>query len=554
MSVVTRKISELLTKNDSDFLKIRYTSAQNYLMLMLVLVLLSCAQVRSISGGEKDVVPPQVVMASPSILSTNFSEKEFSIQFDEFISLNNIGQELIVSPPLKKKPTVSLKGKTVRVGWDEDLEPNTTYTFNFGDAIADVHEGNKAEQLVYVFATGNQIDSLSIRGRVNDAYSGTAMAGVKIMLYKDMDTAHVYHDQPSYFTKSRTDGTFTIPYLKAGEYQVVALEDEDSDYHLSEGEAFAFHYQAVSPTRDNSLQSPLFFKMSKMIPADPDINNYSVDSSGVLGFRWMRSFGAPALRIPGDVSTFTSQFLPGKDSVIVYLTGDIKDAYVPVEISKGQQVIDTLDVPFFRTPSSREVQLRLDVGKQHPTNKSIGIIAKEWLIPGQLEMIHLLEDSMEVEISILPDNATLNRYIIDYQTKEGVNYELNILPGAFKNLAGSTNDTLIQTFKTFNKDDLGVVILDFVHQENEAQMVLEIFRKDEIIFQKKGVPSNGSITCESIVPGEYFGRIYLDSNNNDRWDPAHYGRGLQAEQIWNLEQKMNVRGNWEVKILWEIVD
>ena len=114
----------------------------------------SCAQQGSPSGGPRDEDPPVVLESEPLNYSTNFEAKKIRISFDEYIVLENVNQQLIVSPPMEEQPTVKLRKKTIIIEFEEELLPNTTYTFNFGDAIKDLHEGNKLQNFEYVFSTG----------------------------------------------------------------------------------------------------------------------------------------------------------------------------------------------------------------------------------------------------------------------------------------------------------------------------------------------------------------------------------------------------------------
>ena len=130
------------------------------ILFILAALFYGCAQQGSPSGGAKDEDPPVVVEAKPSNYSNNFNAEKIFITFDEFIVLDNVNQELIISPPFEEKPEIKLRKKTIIIQFEEGLRENTTYTFNFGNAIKDLHEGNKLINFEYVFATGEEIDSL----------------------------------------------------------------------------------------------------------------------------------------------------------------------------------------------------------------------------------------------------------------------------------------------------------------------------------------------------------------------------------------------------------
>jgi hypothetical protein len=524
----------------------------HFLYVIVIAFQFSCAQVRNVSGGEKDVVPPVVLMSEPEMLTTYFSENEFKITFDEFVSLNNASQELIVSPPLRKKPEVRLKGKTVEVKWDDELEPNTTYTFNFGDGVVDVHEGNVAKDLVYVFSTGSVIDSLSIMGIVTDAWTGNALAGIKVMLYRNMDTTQVYDSIPSFFTRSNADGSFIIPYLRDGAYQLVSLADSDSDYKLGDGEAFGFVPEPVSPSMNDSTAFVHQIRMSTMLPEEPDLRYYEVDSAGTLGFRWNKSFGDPTLRILGEPLKYSWQYIDDQDSIKLFLDGTPTDKYHDLEISWNNEVVDTLDIPFYQESLTSGSKILIVAKSQIVASQKIYFDSPDWQNLNAEIPVELIEDTLRITSRIVPDTNSINRFVLDARLAEGKTYHLTVLPGVFSNLSGVVNDTLVSSFRTYKEDDLGKIILQLKHGLPGRELILEISGPEGLVIRDTDLAGEVTLKYASIIPGEYTGRIYWDENGNNRWDPADYKNGKQPEQVWNLPQKMNIRGNWDVEVAWDL--
>ncbi|MBL0315571.1 MAG: Ig-like domain-containing protein [Flavobacteriales bacterium] len=122
-----------------------------FLPLTLLFILVSCAQVRTVSGGEKDMTPPTVLFADPAFLSTNITPKKITFTFDEYVQLNNIQQELIVSPPLSHQPQIKIKGKTLELNFQDTLLANTTYQINFGDGVGDVNRKQQSARFDFCF-------------------------------------------------------------------------------------------------------------------------------------------------------------------------------------------------------------------------------------------------------------------------------------------------------------------------------------------------------------------------------------------------------------------
>jgi len=83
--------------------------------IVICFLFFGCAQVVAPTGGLKDTTPPEVMEIEPKNSSTNFTSATFEIEFDEYIRLNQLNDELVVSPPLKNKLETSIKCKRLVV-------------------------------------------------------------------------------------------------------------------------------------------------------------------------------------------------------------------------------------------------------------------------------------------------------------------------------------------------------------------------------------------------------------------------------------------------------
>lgn len=212
----------------------------------------SCAKQGYPSGGPKDETPPVVLGTNPTNGSLNFTAGEFVILFDEYVIMKDQGGVLI-SPTMAKKPEFKTKGHGLVVKLKDTLQPATTYLFQFKNAIADFNEGNFLPSFEYVFSTGNIIDSMTIRGRVEDAFTRKPVdEKVSVLAYARSQMADTLGDsivakvQPMYMTRLDKEGRFELNHLRAGEYLLLAIEDGDKNLRLSDGEAVAFLDTLVS--------------------------------------------------------------------------------------------------------------------------------------------------------------------------------------------------------------------------------------------------------------------------------------------------------------------
>ncbi len=210
-----------------------------------------CAQMGAISGGAKDSLPPVLVSATPKLSSVNISTNKISLGFDEYIELQELQGNLIISPLPKTSPEISSKLKTVSIKLKDTLLPNTTYSINFGNAIRDVNEANIFKNFTYVFSTGPVIDSLKISGTVMLAETDKADSTIMVLLYRNANDSSVQKTKPHYMARVNGNGTFTFTNLPNEPFSLYALKDGDGGKtYNSKTELFAFADSLVVPSQN----------------------------------------------------------------------------------------------------------------------------------------------------------------------------------------------------------------------------------------------------------------------------------------------------------------
>jgi len=202
-----------------------------FVLAAFVMLFEHCARIPgSISGGPKDEVPPRFVQSVPPNYSTGFDAKRINITFDEFLQLKDASNQFLSSPPIMKKPEILLYSKTVRVTLKEPLLPDITYTFDFGTSITDLNEGNVASEFLYVFSTGDHIDSLTFTGRVLNAFNMKPngkddKVATWVGLYDDLSDSVVYRQPPTYIARIDPYGFFTLSNIRPDTFLIFALRD-----------------------------------------------------------------------------------------------------------------------------------------------------------------------------------------------------------------------------------------------------------------------------------------------------------------------------------------
>lgn len=201
--------------------------------LLLAILVTGCAKVGRPSGGPKDMNPPVYVTSTPENRTNNFTDDRINIEFDEFIQLKDQSREIIVSPPMKEKPLIRVREKTVVVALNEDLLPQTTYTINFGNSLTDFNEGNLLPEFEFVFSTGSMIDSLSVTGRAVRAFDhqpeDITESTFMVMLYTNLSDSAPLLEIPRFYGKTNKAGLFAVNNLPPDTFRIIALKDANNN-------------------------------------------------------------------------------------------------------------------------------------------------------------------------------------------------------------------------------------------------------------------------------------------------------------------------------------
>lgn len=218
----------------------------------VISLLSGCAQISAPTGGPKDTVAPRLIKGKPAFHEINFHDNKLSFTFDEYIDLKSLSTNLVVSPLQTKNPVISCNQKTITVKFKDSLLPNTTYTIDFGNAIADINEGNILKNFSVTFSTGSAIDNKEINGQVLVAETGKVDSTLLVLLYKNANDSAVTTRKPDYVAKLNSKGEFKFKNLPEANFSIYALKDGDGNkFYNGKSELFAFQKARINTKENN---------------------------------------------------------------------------------------------------------------------------------------------------------------------------------------------------------------------------------------------------------------------------------------------------------------
>ena len=230
-------------------------------LLMLMIVVYSCASMGNPDGGPYDEDPPKFVRSTPKPYEINSQEKKIAIEFDEFIKLEKVAEKVVISPPQLEQPDIKASGRRVLVNLVDSLKPNTTYTIDFADAITDNNEGNPLGNFAFSFSTGNAIDTLEVAGTVLGAADLEPVKGIMVGLHSDLSDSAFYKKPFDRVSRTDSRGHFIIRGIAPGKYRIYALMDGNQNYlYDSKTEMVAFSDSIIIPTMEAAMRQDTLWK------------------------------------------------------------------------------------------------------------------------------------------------------------------------------------------------------------------------------------------------------------------------------------------------------
>ena len=226
-----------------------------------------CANIIPPGGGPRDTLPPVLITAIPHDSTTNYTGNRIVLTFNEYVNIENVLENVLISPTPTNNPVIDYKLRNITVKLRDTLEPNTTYSINFGNAIKDVNEGNVFKDFTYVFSTGDRLDENTLSGKIILAETGKVDSTLIAVLHRNLYDSAVEKERPRFIARLDGKGNFNFRNLPSGTYRLYAIPNEYSRHYDDTTKPFAFANDPIS--LDSNLQNVTLYAFQKIKIATP---------------------------------------------------------------------------------------------------------------------------------------------------------------------------------------------------------------------------------------------------------------------------------------------
>lgn len=530
-----------------------------FFLLLISFLLASCARVGSPVGGAKDSIPPQVIGSNIDSPRVNVPRdiRELRIDFDEYITLKDVNKQLIISPPLKQITKMLPSGmgnKFLLIKWADTLEENTTYNFNFGNAIVDNNEGNPLGYYNFAFSTGETIDSLYISGELESIFheqdQKTEEGNMVVGLYQQKDSMD-YRQKPYYITKADPDGYFELNYLAPGNYHVLAFEDSNSNSVYDIGK------EKVGFLKDKiSLDKSISGLEINLFPSKKPLKY--IEMKEVPGGVLMTFEGNPddvkVIPLSDKLRDYQVTHSPKSDSAMIWFNAPAQN----IGITSNENLKFSYDNGlkkdsvslFYRYNEKNEMSISNNKGNSLAPQQDFVITSNFFVDKIQPEKWSLVSDSITQEFTAEISQKNPFEIHIKSNFKEGKKYSLTIPKKTAYSFFESNKESKRFDFESDKIENYGDLLVTLENEPKQKFWIQLLSESGTIAYSKYGLEKQ--IDFKSLKPGQYDLRILVDENENGIWDFADFADMVFAEPIFIFEKKIDVRPLWEIRETWKI--
>jgi len=522
------------------------------LLIFVALFFNSCASITSPTGGPRDQSPPDLESSSVPNGVVNFDSKTITLTFSEYIKLNNPAQNIYSSPPLGNSVSFTPRKNKLFITFKDSLEENTTYHLNFGNSIQDVNEGNSLNNFQFVFATGAQIDSLSISGKLTPVNDVKITDNTLIGLYKDHSDSAFLSKSPFYFTFVEEDGSFKLEYLKAGSYSLVALSDANNNsFYDLPNEAIGFVDSLIDLTMDMpGLSIPLFLPENAAVRVQSftnAISEYKIEYELSSALSSTQSYKTYLISDSMQIES-KRKISEERNKITSFLTNDFASlSSFQSVLEVGESIRDTFQ---HSISNLKKPQLVLSInGSEFTKNDSI-ILSLSSPMAGACENIALIDTLNRDTLGINAVQISDYQYFVEYPEaiQENIVYTLLIADSCFTSVWSQFLPRQTQNVMFVSEEKRGTLIFQFDGLKSEIDYLIELQAESGKLIQRSTVTMESDTWNITNLPeGTYKLKIIEDENRNGVWNSGSYDPKRFPEKIYEYDQEFIVRPNWELE-------
>jgi uncharacterized protein (DUF2141 family) len=506
-------------------------------------------------GGKKDTLAPVVINSIPLNKSKNFKGKKIELTFNEYVTVKGLNQELLITPSIGNYET-RIRPTGLTLVLDSALKDNTTYTFNFRNAVEDVAERNKGRNIKLVFSTSNNIDSLKIQGKVKHLLTNKKADNITVGLYPYNDSLRIDKAKPYYFVRTDTSGTYTLENLAAGKYYMAAFDDANNNLlYNSAKESVDFIPEAFIDLQKNETRD---FKIALQNQDPLKLMKTTTTAKTVL-YEFSRGIKSANLRFSSEEKPLYQ--IENDRNLRIYVGGLNKADTLRIEAALEDSVGRSIDFKLkakFRELAKKEkatnVPLGFDIfpkaGSLIVPTDSILIIFPKPVLQWVSKKVHILTENDD-DLTFPDEAFSWNKFQNILTIKSAFlpkreKFTLALDKIAFVGPEADSTNEYKQVIKRLDPEETGIIEGGI---RKPGHYIYQLLRGEKLekAYEQK---SSGTCSFQNVEPGIYTLRVIVDENENGQWDIGDFKTKKKSEAIYYFENKIKLKANFQLSDLW----
>lgn len=532
------------------------------LALAALLALGSCAAISSPQGGPRDKTAPRLVATSPDSAARNVKQQFIRLTFSEPIQVKDLPKNLLITPQLPPDNSYSVRPDRdfVTLLFKKPLEANTTYSFNFRNAIVDVTESLPAKYQALSFSTGATLDSGRVRGNVIDLLTTRPAKDVVVGLYRTTDTVGVRRGQPYYLTRTDDKGEFQINFVRAAPYLLYAWTDKNNNNRFDDGEKIAYLTDPLAVTDTTGPRTLRLVRPDRLPPRRTGLETTAtqarVSFNEGLSTATLAATEPAASATPAAIQN-AAELVDFGRSLLIYKTPAVGDGRYLLTLtdSTGNQRRDTLNLRF-PVPTAAGKKPVLPAGTTVAGNPRTVYRQGQvkFVFPVPVELVAgrspgtLTEDSLKTHALKVPTEAVLSpsrtELVVTLDTKATKNVEIRLDTTAILAVTGQSLG-LRRPLRLAVVDQDPSGLITGAIQTTAKSYEIQLLNEQQQVVARLRSP-RGTYRFAYLAPGKYRLRVLIDQDGDGRWRGGDPNLVLPPEPIYLYPEVIQVRAGFEL--------
>ena len=154
----------------------------------------------------------------------------------------------------------------------------------------------------------------------------------------------------------------------------------------------------------------------------------------------------------------------------------------------------------------------------------------------------------EAPFELVQDETSPRRFMLRGEWRPGIEYSLETDSDAFRDIYGLCSTPYKKGFGVKSLDQFSTLNFTFTGMGGKHIVAQLIDQGGNVI--KEEATDNGVVNFFYINPGTYYIKMFVDDNNNGKWDTGDYEKRRQPEAVYYYNKPVECKEKWDVALSW----